>query len=221
MISAWSAPTGEAEMVAYFDHQRLHRLLILPALFDEANKMRHQTLAVMRHLDHRQIDSFLPDLPGCNESLVPLEEQSLSLWIDAAKAAAQSFQATHVLAIRGGALLTPPGLPGWRYAPVSGKSILRQLIRSRTISSTEAGRREKSASLFEQGRKEGIELAGFSLGPSMIAELEESEIPLSPRWRDIEQASLNGPPLWLRAEPDFAADQAERLADIIAQGLKV
>lgn len=219
MISAWSAPTGDAEMVVAFDQHRKHRLLILPALFDEANKLRHQTIAVMRHLDTHDIDSFLPDFPGCNESLAPLEEQSLSSWSEAANAAAVHFRATCILTIRGGALLAPGNLPVWRYAPVNGKSILRQLVRGRIIASAEAGLHEKSAPILAQGRQNGLELAGYSLGSEMVSQLAESELPSSLQLTDIEQTSLEGPALWLRAEPDFEAGQAEKLANIIAKGL--
>ena len=209
MIFAWPAPTGDAEMVIAFDQQRKHRLLILPALFDEANKLRHQTIAVMRQLDAIHIDS-----------LAPLEEQSLSSWNKATKVAATYFRATHILAIRGGALLVPDKLPGWRYAPVSGKSILRQLVRGRLILSAEAGLQEKSAPIISQGLHEGLELAGYSLGSKMVSQLAESKLPSPLQLRDIDQTSLKGPALWLRAEPDFEAHQAEVLASIITTGLK-
>ena len=45
-------------------------------MFDEANKLRHFTIELMRRLDTAGIDTFLPDLPGCNESLAPLEAQT-------------------------------------------------------------------------------------------------------------------------------------------------
>ena len=76
MIAAWPTPAGE-EYAAAFDKGRAHRLLVLPAWFDEGNKLRHFTVETMRRLDGAGIDSFLPDLPGCNESLAPLETQAL------------------------------------------------------------------------------------------------------------------------------------------------
>ena len=105
-------------MALVFDQLRRWRLLIVPALFDEANRMRRFTVEVMRRLDGAGIDSFLIDLPGCNESLAPLEDQTPESWRQAVTAAAAHFRASHVLGIRGGALLMPPELPGWRYAPV-------------------------------------------------------------------------------------------------------
>ena len=110
MIAAWPAPDGEEYALA-FDRGREHRLLILPALFDEANKLRHFTVEVMRGLDRAGLDCFLPDLPGCNESLAPLDGQTLVGWREAAGAAAEHHRATHVLTIRGGGLCAPEGWP--------------------------------------------------------------------------------------------------------------
>jgi hypothetical protein len=44
------------------------RLLIVPALFDEGNRMRRLTVEVMRRLAASGIASVLPDLPGLQES---------------------------------------------------------------------------------------------------------------------------------------------------------
>ena len=96
-------------------------MLILPALFDEANKLRHFTVEVMRRLDAAGIDSFLPDLPGCNESRAPLETQTLTGWREAAEAAAGLFLGTC------GQLDDPLGAflgrlqnyARWRYAPAT------------------------------------------------------------------------------------------------------
>jgi hypothetical protein len=217
MIAAWAGPAGEEYSVA-FDRGRNGRALVLPALFDESNKTRHLTVEVMRRLDGAGIDSFLPDLPGCNESLEPLEAQTLGSWREAARAAAAHFAVTHVLTIRAGALLAPPDLPGWRYAAISGPSVLRAMLRARTISSREAGRSETIEGLTALGRAEGIELAGYRLGAAMIRELEAAEPPDS-GLSEIDQSMLGGGGLWLRAEPDFDAGQADALAAVIAMGL--
>ena len=128
-------PGGDTaeELAVCFDEARAHRLLIIPALFDEANKLRRLTVEVMRRLDGAGIDCFLPDLPATNESLQPLAAQTSASWQAAMATTGAHFRATHVLGIRGGALLMPPGLPGWRYAPVKGATILRQLLRARIL----------------------------------------------------------------------------------------
>ena len=207
-------PNGRSgnESALRFDAGGAARVLILPALFDEANKMRHTIVEVMRKLDAAKIGSVLPDLPGCNESAVPLEQQSLTSWRTATQAAAEHFETTHVLAIRGGALIAPVGRPGWTYAPVKAPSILRALIRARVVAAREAGRNETSDALMDQARELGIELAGWQLGASLIQELEADNSPGSSSLDPITAEMVGGSPLWLRAEPGFDEGQAEALA---------
>jgi len=218
VIAAWPTPAGEEYAVA-FDKGRAHRVLVLPAWFDESNKLRRFTVEVMRRLDGSGIDSFLPDLPGCNESLAPLETQTLESWRTEAAEAAWHFSATHVLAIRAGAMIAPDALPGWRYAPAAGSSQLRALLRARVLSSREAGREEDRDTLLAQGRQSGLELAGYRLGAAMITALAEAGLPASVSHRDIGQGDLGGAGLWLRAEPDYDPKQADALAVIMAMEL--
>lgn len=220
MISTWQAPLADGrrseEMLVAFDANRERRVLVLPAWFDEANKLRRFTLDAMRALDERGIDSFLPDLPGCNESLAPLDRQTLASWREAAGEAARQLSATHVLAIRAGALLAPGDMPGWLYAPQTGPRQLRGMIRARTIAAREAGREESSEGLMEQGRSEGLVLGGWTLGATMFTQLENAEVPDNDRLSTIAQKDLGGGGLWLRAEPDADPAQAQALAAIVA-----
>ena len=215
MIAAWPAPTGAPELALAFDRGRPARVLVLPALFDEANKLRHFTVEMMRLLDHGGADCMLPDLPGCNESTQALENQTVVQWQAAALAAARHFRATHVLAIRGGALLAPP-LPGWRHAAVTGESLLRALLRARVLASKEAGLTETRDGLLLEGRQAGLELAGYRLGPGMIAGLETAQ---PAALADIAQSQLGGAGLWLRAEPDHSPEQAAQLAALVLAAL--
>lgn len=220
----WPCPlpggaTSEEYALA-FDNRREHRLLIVPALFDEANRMRRFTVEVMRRLDAAGIDSVLPDLPGTNESRAPLEAQSLQHWCSAVAAALQHFGATHVLGIRGGCLAVPDGLPGWLYAPAKGGSILRQMLRARTLSARESGREESRDDLTSLALTEGIELAGYRLGPQLFADLEEAHAPERDDLSVIEQGTLGGAGLWLRAEPGESREQADALAAILTIGMR-
>jgi hypothetical protein len=215
VIAHWPGPDGEEYAVA-FDRGRERRVLVLPALFDEANKLRHFTVEVMRRLDDAGLDAILPDLPGCHESLAPLEAQSLHGWREAAAAAAAHFGATHALSLRGGALCAPAGLPAWRYAPATGAAILRAMLRARVLASKEAGIEENREALLEHGREAGLELAGYRLGAAMIRELEAAEPPGGAALANIAQGDLGGAGLWLRAEPDHDPAQAEALAAIVA-----
>jgi len=213
------APGGGAreELAVAFESPGPHRLLVLPAWFDEANKLRRQTIEVMRRLALSGIASMLPDLPGCNESTALLAGQTLDGWRNCARAAAGHFGATHVLAIRAGALLAPADLPGWHYAPTGGAKVLRAMLRARTIAAQEAGRAERIDELQELARREGIELGGWRIGAEMFRALENAE----PAQGAIEigQSAIGGPGLWLRAEPGELPEQADALAALVAMGM--
>lgn len=211
MISTWPAPTGKPELALVCDRGRKARVLVLPALFDEANKLRHFTVELLRLMDQGGADCLLPDLPGCNESTQALDGQTVVQWQAAALAAARHFGATNVLAIRGGALLAPP-LPGWRYAAITGESLLRALLRARVLASKEAGLAETRDDLLAKGREAGLELAGYRLGAGMIAGLEVAQ---PADLADIAQGQLGGAGLWLRAEPDHNPEQAAALAALV------
>lgn len=218
MNAAWPRPgPGGAteELAVSFDRARRHRLLIVPPLFEEMNRTRRFLVDTMRRLDMAAVDTFLPDLPGCNESLQSLEAQSLYSWRKAMAQAALHFRATHVLAVRGGALVFPNALPGWVLEPLKGATLLRQMLRARTIAAREAGREENLAELAEIGRAEGLDLIGYALGAAMIAGLE-SALPLDEGQREIRQSDLGGSALWLRSEPAEDAAQADALAALIA-----
>lgn len=201
-----------------FDRGAAQRLLIIPALFDEAHRMRRLCVDVMRRLEGSGIDSFLPDLPGTNESATDLWELALSDWAASATSAARHFKATHVLAIRGGGLIAPSGLPGWRYGPVKGASLLRTLIRARVLSSREAGREENGEGLLIEAQEHGIELAGYRLGAAMVQQVQAAQPAGS--LPEIEQELLSGSPLWLRAEPDADAAQADALAAYLTMAMR-
>lgn len=225
MIFTWNTPAPDGglpreELLLAFDRDRAARLLICPAWFDEANKLRRFTVEVMRRLDAAGIDCFLPDWPGCNESLAPLADQTLEGWRSCAEAAAKACRASHVLAIRAGALLAPADLPGWQYAAQSGPKLLRGMIRARIIASREAGISETSDGLLTAGRREGLTLGGWQIGPDMFRALEAAEPALAPGQHDIVQSQLGGPGLWLRAEPAEDSAQADALAAIIAAAMR-
>lgn len=215
MIASYPCPGGDEFAVA-FDHGRRHRLLIVPALFEEANRLRRLTVEVIRRLDAAGIDCFLPDLPGCNESLADLGAQTLETWRAAMQTAAAHFAATHALSIRGGGLIRP-ALPGWRYAPVKGANLLRQMLRARIVVTKEAGRAETQESLLELGARDGLDLVGYRLSRGLLGDLQTA---LPGGATDIDQDTLGGSGLWLRAEPGEDRAQADALAAIVAVGIK-
>ena len=208
------------ELVVGFDRARAARVLLIPALFAEANSLRRLCIEVMRRLDGAGIDSFLPDLPGTNESLAPLAGLDPEDWRTAIGAAARHFGASHVLALRGGGLLAPQSLPGWLYGPVKGASLVRTLLRARLVSEREAGRETTLEALFEAGERGGLELAGYALSAEMLRQLQTLEPQLDGALQAINQDLIGGSPLWLRAEPDFDPLQADALAATIVMALR-
>ena len=217
MSARWHIGAGD-ELALEWEGDSSHRILILPALLDEANKLRRFTVEVARRLAGSGHACLIPDLPGQNESTAPQVEQSLDSWQTAAARAAERWGATHVLSLRSSAMIAPDR-PGWRYAPVGSKTHLRSLLRSRTIAAREAGRTETAEDLMRMGLIYGLELAGFDLSPEMISQMANSDLIEPENMRDIPQADLGGPGLWLRAEAGFDAQQADALAAILAMDL--
>ena len=208
------------EYVLACDRGRAMRVLVVPALFDEGHKLRHLTVEVMRRLDGAGIDCFLPDLPGPNESLADLAGIALEDWQGAIAVAVRDLGATHLLALRGGGLLLPAGLPGWHYGPVKGASLLRTLMRARVLSAREAGREESADQLAAEAAERGIDLAGYPVSADMFAQLMQAAPAPQPAIRVIEPDLIGGTPLWLRAEPDHDPAQADALAAVIAMEVR-
>ena len=75
--------------------------------------------------------------------------------------------------------------------------------------------------LIERGRERGLTLGGWTLGASLLKELETATLTPSPQVEEIEQVQLGGGGLWLRAEPGEDPGQAATLAHIIAKGCGV
>jgi hypothetical protein len=194
--------------------------MLVPPLFDEMNRMRRMLVDIMRALDSLQICSFLPDLPGTNESLVPLEQVAVSDWQSAMKSCAQQYHISHITSFRGGALTVSAlhEADHWIFSPVKGATILRTMLRTKVASDRESGLNTSMAGLSAQAKAGPIELAGNILGPDLFAQLNAANVPVLQNQRVVRLISDNKPgdvqiagsPLWLRAEPD--ADPAMSLA---------
>lgn len=197
-------------------------VLIVPPLFEEANRTRRTLVLAMRALAAKGYAALLPDLPGQNESLAPLESADLSQWQAALADVAAGIDGPVVIAsIRGGALIDhqAEAAAWWRLAPVAGASLLRTLLRARVAADRETGRDSSVESLQEASKSEALLLAGNRLSPAMLAELGRAEAqPVAPlRSVALGTGGIAGTPLWLRAEPgEDAAMAAAIAADIIA-----
>lgn len=216
----WPCPGGgdDGEWALACHHDRAARVLLVPPLFDEMNRCRHWLVDLMRRLDAAGIDSVLPDLPGCGESIQDFAAQSLNAWRAAMAAAARHFACTHVFAVRGGALVVPPEWPGWQLEPAGGHGLLRTMLRARTLADKAAGRRSETAALIEQGRVSGLELSGYPCSAALVAGLE-SALPAGEGHRVLTLADLGQPAPWLRGEPAPAPALATALAQVIASGI--
>jgi hypothetical protein len=94
------------------------------------------------------------------------------------------------------------------------------MLRARTLASREAGREESREDLTTLALSQGIELAGYPIGPQLFADLEHAEPTTSGKLSPIEQSVVGGAGLWLRAEPGESRDQADALAAIISIGMR-
>ena len=196
-------------------------VLFVPPLFEEANRMRRTLVLAMRALAGEGFTALLPDLPGQNESLTPLEAADLEIWQSALADIAAGIDGPLVVAsLRGGALIDHRAKAGawWRLAPANGAALLRTLLRARVSADREAGIASSIESLTEAARTEPLLLAGHRLSPAMIAQLGGAEAaPVAPlRSVGVGAEGIAGTPLWLRAEPGEDAEMARAIAADIA-----
>lgn len=198
-------------------------VLIVPPLFEEANRSRRTLVLAMRALAARGFAARLPDLPGQNESLVPLADVDLARWQAAlADVAARIDGPLLVASVRGGALIDHrvAAAAWWRLAPAGGPPLLRTLMRARVTADREAGLTSSLESLQEQAQTAPLLLAGNRLSPAMIAQLGAAEVQSVDPLRSVTlgngRDAIAGTPLWLRAEPGEDAAMAEAIAADIA-----
>jgi hypothetical protein len=197
-------------------------------LFEEANRTRAFTVAILRALADLGIAGALPDLPGQGDSLVPTHEANLAHLREGFAAAAASLDGpSFSLTIRSGALLDGAAALTGRYhvSPMTGADLRRELIRARQASARESGEPFDAASI--DTTTEPVELAGNLIAPQLLRELSDA-IPVAQSVRTVRleteaktaDAKLPGSPLWRRAEPDNDIAFAARIADDLAEWIK-
>jgi len=182
-------------------------LVIVPALFEEANRMRRFTISLMRGLAVRGIGTVLPDLPGTGESLTDLSAVTLADWIETVAAVLAGVRASEgrclTIAIRGGAILDSEADHSWRLAPESGERVLRDLVRATALSTGAL-----AAQIDRAARSVPTMLAGQTLSPELYEALAAA--PTSTANRRIVRLTddagprdfaMNGSRLWRSAEP--------------------
>ena len=194
-------------------------VLFVPPLLEEMNRTRAFLATLMRLLAKRGFGCWLPDLPGTGESERALHECEWLDWRQAVSDAArfvagEARQEPLVMSVRGGTLLDEAAgdCPIWRFAPVEGGSLARDLVRASMLKPEEL----KSAR---------VELAGYHLSDTLFAALHEAKPAEAERLRTVRLASdraeadlkVEGPALWRRSEPANSPELAELLAADIAQ----
>lgn len=199
---------GGEELCARLGAQHAQQILIIEPLFEEKNRTRRLIADIMRGLNERHIGTTLPDLPGTGESLTEIAEVSFLNWKEAIKAATQAIAPTITVSLRGGALLDVDAHCAWRFAPETGARIVRDLRRSQLASAA-------ALPLY----------AGHALSDQFLTELGASVAPTHANLRTVRlhsdaaeaDATLEGTPLWRRAEPgDDPALAATIVNDITA-----
>ena len=188
-------------------------------LFEEANRTRTVTVALLRALATRGVAGLLPDVPGQGESLTPLAGVTLTD-MTMALAAVAPERRTYAIGIRRGALLdrSAPRCGRWHFSPQSGEALLRDLHRTWRA----AGNTGDRDAMMQADR---VEIAGNRLSPTLLASLAAGAIGgLEGPHRVIRLATdpaaadrrIDAAPLWRRAEPGDDPTLVQRLADDIA-----
>lgn len=194
--------------------------MLVPPLFDEANRMRRTLVLTMRALAERGMASLLPDLPGQNDSPESTEAMTLAEWRTALAAAVSHENGPVLIASwRGGALIDDAASNAtgwWRMAPLNGASIIKTMIRTRIAGEKEAGRTVSADDIRGMADHGPVELAGNLLNGAMIAQLESATPagvqPLRTVTVGAGEGKLPGSALWLRAEPGEDAAMAQAMA---------
>jgi hypothetical protein len=179
-------------------------VLVIPPLFEEANRARHFLIEIMRDLAQHGIASILPDLPGTNDSLVATVDARFTHWGDAIGALPAPAM---TVSLRGGALLD--GFTAtefhWRLSPETGARLLRDMIRATAVTGN-----AKAGELEDAARTRPTPLAGNVIHPDLFSALEAKMPVMKGTIRTVRledeagdaDARLSGSPLWRRAEPD-------------------
>jgi alpha-beta hydrolase superfamily lysophospholipase len=184
-------------------------LLFVPPLFEEMNRTRALLAATMRLLAAQGFGCWLPDLSGTGESERDLREVAWNDWRHDVTAAAAHVTGKAgkplVASLRGGVLVDDAAAARgwWRFAPVEGLALQRDMVRAGLA---------------------GVEWAGYAPGDALKAGLagatmaEVSPLRTVRLATDAQAADLkvDGPALWRRSEPGTSDVLAEALAADLA-----
>ena len=221
MFLEWPAPLPDGgtsmEMAVSTARKDEPELLIIPPLFDEANRMRAQLVLLMRTLRDLGISSVMPDLPGMNESLQPQASQTLSAWRAAAASAAKHFGVRHALYVRQACALDSGAVPASHYAPSEPSKLLKAMVRAQSLAEKEAGKDRTASQILDAARVQGDQVAGWEIGRTMAQELCETAEVTNKAATPITHEQIGGRALWLSNEGGVDERQAQVLAKVLAE----
>jgi alpha-beta hydrolase superfamily lysophospholipase len=185
-------------------------ILFLPPLFEEMNRTRALIAATMRRLAAQGFGCWLPDLSGTGESERELGQVEWDDWrhdvIAASAYVTEKAGKPLVASLRGGILLDDDAAARgwWRFAPVEGLALQRDMVRAGLA---------------------GVEWAGYAPSEALKAGLAGATaaevLPLRTvrLATDAQPADLkvDGPALWRRSEPGTSDLLADALAADLAE----
>ena len=199
---------GQSEWLMRIGAVEARPILFLPPLFEEMNRTRAFIADLMRRLARRGYGCWLPDLPGTGESEQALSEVRWSDWREAVAAAGQEAarrggRPPLAVSIRGGCLLDDAAEAPcrWRFAPVEGESLSRDLTRAGLVSGTHYAGYEPQAELMEM-----LTIAV----PASLPDVRTVRLASDRGGADLK---VDGPALWRRSEPGNAPELALAIAN--------
>lgn len=201
LVQRWSADIPLLQT----SEMRSTHILVLPPLFEEANRMRRTIVQLMRILDTHGHGVTLPDLPGMGENPALAAGISLREMTDAlarlSRQIQQSSQRTVVASFRSGALLDHAVCADgyWRFAPEDGASLLRVMDRMPRDFS------DYLSSLTSISRE--------CVGTSSLSERDVLRTVRLTSDKSPACLRVTSPPLWRWAEPGEVPGLAETLAN--------
>ena len=185
-------------------------ILFVPPLFEEMNRTRALLAAVMRRLAAQGFGCWLPDLSGTGESERELSEVAWADWRHDVTAAAGHVAGKAgkplVASLRGGVLVDDGAAARgwWRFAPVDGLALQRDMVRAGLAGVEWAGYAPSDA------LKAG--LAGATAAE--VAPLRTVRLATDAQAADLK---VDGPALWRRSEPGSSDELADALAADLAE----
>ncbi len=183
-------PRGRLFVVHYPTPATGTCVLLLPPFAEELNKCRRQFALQARSLASRGIGAVIADLGGTGDSDGELAATSINDWVDDLTAVRRwidglGYRRVVLWGVRFGALLVAPFLGRARdgvdrivlWQPqLSGKMVVNQFLRLRSVAGMMGGTKGGASvrdSRQQLANGESVEVAGYQLGPELVAQLDE------------------------------------------------